>query len=42
MRGIRSGLIDSVWVLAGADYWIEESPHVQTYVIQPEVAMADS
>lgn len=31
----------SVWALAGADYWVEEDPPVETYVIPAEVAMAD-
>jgi hypothetical protein len=31
----------SVWALAGADYWVEEDPPVETYVIPAEAAMAD-
>jgi hypothetical protein len=31
----------SVWVLAGADYWKEEDPPLDTYMIPAEVAMAE-
>ena len=31
----------SVWALAGADYWEEKDPPVETYVIPAEVAMVD-